>query len=151
MKKILLSIVICLTSFSIYAQNVTIKLIDSKTGNPVKYATIKTGKYSGVISNDEGYFTIHTEDKKLETISISCLGYQNKTISIQKIKDLNFIIKLEEAINQLDEVYISNKVPNADSIITKVKSKLAINYNSNLNKYTIFRRTTNYVDFKNLV
>ena len=150
MKKILLSIVICLASFCIYAQNVTIKLIDSKTGNPVQYATIKTGKYSGVISNDEGYFTIHTEDKKLETISISCLGYQNKTISIQKIKDLNFIIKLEEAINQLDEVYISNKVPNADSIITKVKSKLAINYNSNLNKFNIFRRTTNYIDFKNL-
>jgi len=150
MKKILLLIVISLTSFSIYAQNVTAKLIDSKTGNPVQYATIKTGKYSGVISNEEGYFTIHTDDKKLETISISCLGYQNNTISIQRIRNLNFIINLEEAINQLGEVYISNKAPNTNSIITKVKSKLAINYNSNLNKYNIFRRTTNYVDFKNL-
>ena len=84
MKKILLLIVICLTSFSLYAQNTTAKLIDSKTGNPVQYASIKTGTYSGVISNEEGYFTIHTEDEKLETISISCLGYQNKTISIQK-------------------------------------------------------------------
>ena len=150
MKYIIALTIICLTSFSIYAQNITVKLIDSKTENPVQFASIKTGKYSGVISNDEGYFTILTEDKKLESIAISCLGYQNKTISIKKIRDLDLIINLEQAINQLGEVYISNKTPNADSIVTKVKSKLAINYSNNLNKYTIFRRATNYVDFKNL-
>ena len=150
MKYIIALTIICLTSFSIYAQNITVKVIDSKTGSPVQYASIRTGKYSGVISNEEGYFTIRTEDKKLESIAISCLGYQNKTISIQKIRDLNFIINLEQAINQLGEVYISNKAPNADSIVTKVKSKLAIHYSSNLNKYTIFRRATNYIDFKNL-
>lgn len=151
MKHFIFLTIICLTSFTIYAQNITAKLIDSKTGKPIQYASIKTGKYSGVISNEEGSFTIRTKDKELESISISCLGYQNKTISIQKIRTQNFTINLEEAINQLGEVYISNKVPNADSIITKVKSKLAINYNSNLNKYNIFRRATDYVDFKNLV
>ena len=150
MKYIIALTIICLTSFSIYSQNITVKVIDSKTGNPVQFASIKTGKHSGVISNEEGYFTIRTEDEKLESLAISCLGYQNKTINIQKIRDLDFIINLEQAINQLGEVYISNKAPNADSIITKVKSKLAINYSSNLNKYTIFRRATNYIDFKNL-
>ena len=150
MKYIIALTIICLTSFSIYSQNITVKVIDSKTGNPVQFASIKTGKHSGVISNEEGYFTIRTEDEKLESLAISCLGYQNKTISIQKIRDLDFIINLEQAINQLDEVYISNKAPNADSIITKVKSKLAINYSNNLNKYTIFRRATTNIDFKNL-
>ena len=150
MKHIISTTIICLTYFNIYAQNITAKLVDSKTGNPIQYASIKTGAYSGVISNEEGYFTISTEDETLETVSISCLGYQNRTISIQKIRDLNFTINLEEAINQLSEVYISNKTPNLDSIIAKVKRKLAVNYISNLNKYNVFRRTTDYVDFKNL-
>ena len=150
MKYIITLIIIHLTSFSIYSQNLTAKLVDNKTGNPIPYASIKTGTYTGVISNEEGYFTIKTDDDKLKTVSISCLGFRNKTISFKKITDQNFIITLEEAINQLSEVYISNKAPNADSIIAKAKRKLAVNYDSNLNKYNIFRRTTYYANFKNL-
>ena len=150
MKYIITLTTICLTFFNVYAQNITAKLVDSKTGSPIQYASIKTSKYRGVISNEEGYFTINTEDPTLETITISCLGYQNKTISIHKISTLNFTIKMEEAINQLGEVYISNKTPNADSIIAIAKSKLVVNYNNNLNKYNIFRRTTDYANFKNL-
>ncbi|PWH81513.1 hypothetical protein DIS18_14625 [Algibacter marinivivus] len=150
MKNIFTLTFICLTCFYIDAQNITAKLVDKNTGVPIQYASIKTGKYSGVISNEEGYFTINTENETLKTISVSCLGYQNKELSLEDIKTLNFIIKLDEAINELGEVYISNKNPNADSIISKVKSRLTSNYKSTLNKYNIFRRTTDYVDFKNL-
>lgn len=140
-----------LFSTPVLSQNITAKLIDKKSKSPIPYASIKTGKYSGVISNEEGYFTIHMNNKTLDTVSISCLGYQNKTISIQNIKGLNFIINLDEAINQLSEVYISNKALNADSIIAKAKRKLPNNYDTSLFKHTVFRRTTDYVDFKNLV
>lgn len=138
-----------LISFSVFSQNMTAKLIDKKSRNPIQFATIKTGEYSGVISNEEGYFTI-TIEESLKNITVSCLGYQTKVLSIQDIKSLNFTIELEEAINELNEVFISNRKPNADSIITKVKLKITDNYDLKLNKFNIFHRTTDYIDFKNL-
>lgn len=147
MKQVITLITICLCYFSSFSQNITARLIDKNTRKPIPYATIKTGDYSGIISNEEGYFTLNTEDDDLKTITISCLGYQSKTVNIE---NLNSIIELEEAINQLNEVFISNKKPNADSIIAKVKAKIDDNYNTSLNKYNIFHRTTDYIDFKSL-
>ena len=150
MQYVIALIIVSLSVSSTFSQNLTAKIIDKQTGKPIPYANIKTSKYSGVISNEEGYFTIHAEDDNLKTLIISCLGYQNKTLNIQDIKTLNFIIPLEEAINQLNEVYISNKVPNANAIIAKVKEKLDNNYKPNLNKYNIFHRRTGYANFKSL-
>ncbi|ULC58582.1 DUF5686 and carboxypeptidase regulatory-like domain-containing protein [Flaviramulus sp. BrNp1-15] len=150
MKKITLLFIICFSCFYTFSQNITTKLIDQNSKSPIPFANIKTGEYSGVISNEEGYFTINTDSNNLKTITISCLGYQNKTVNIQDLKALNYIIALSEAINQLNEVYISNKKPNADSIIARVIAKIDDNYDSNLNKYNIFHRTTDYVDFQSL-
>lgn len=150
MKKKLLLITLCFNYFGIFSQNITAKLIDKNSKKPVQYATIKTGKYSGVISNEEGYFTINTETVKLEYLTISCLGYKNKTLGVEDIISLQFVIELEEAINQLDEIFISNKKPNADAIIAKVKLKLNDNYDTKANKFNIFHRTTEYMDFKSL-
>ena len=150
MKNLFITLFILLSSTTIFPQNITAKLIDIKTKNPIQYATIKTGEHSGVISNEEGYFSFNPENSKDQTVSISCLGYQNKTLHIEDFKALKNVIALEEAINQLSEVYISNKIPNADSIISKVNRNLSHNYEMNLNKYNIFYRTTDYVDFKNL-
>ena len=124
MKHVLILISFFVISVASFSQQITGQLIDKNTGKAIQYATIKTGKYSGVISNEEGYFTINNEDYKTKTITISCLGYQEKTISVADIEALNFIIPLEEAINQLNEVYISNKVQNADSIIARVRAKI---------------------------
>ncbi|WP_298239030.1 carboxypeptidase-like regulatory domain-containing protein [uncultured Algibacter sp.] len=150
MKKTILLTIFIFSFFSAISQNLTAKLIDKNTKNPIQYATIKTGEYSGVISNEEGYFSINYEKDKLKSVTISCLGYQNKTLSIQDIRSLNFVITLDEAVNKLNEVYISNSKPNADSIIARVKARINKNYDNNLNKYTIFYRTTDYVDFKSL-
>jgi uncharacterized protein (DUF1499 family) len=150
MKNISFLTFIFLICFSAPAQNITARVIDGKTGKPIPYASIKTDAHSGVISNEEGYFTINTIDWATKTLSILCLGFQNKTLTIKQIEALNFIIKLDEALNQLDEVFISNKTPNADSIINKAKNNLAVNYDDALNKYHIFRRTTEYIDFKHL-
>ena len=149
MKQVTLLIIICFCFLSGFSQNITARLIDKNTKQPIPYVSIKTGAYSGIISNEEGYFTLNKGDIT-STVTISCLGYQSKTLSVQDIKNSNFVIVLSEAINKLNEVYISNKKPNADSIIAKVKSKIMDNYNNKLNKYNIFHRTTNYVNFKNL-
>ena len=149
MKKLLLTTTLFFVCFFTFSQSITAKLIDKTTKTPIPFATIKTGKFSGVISNEEGYFTINIQND-IKTVTISCLGYQNKILSIRDFKTLNFIIELEEAINQLNEVFISNRKPNVDSIIAKVKMKIADNYDSELNKYNIFHRTTDYVNFKSL-
>lgn len=149
MKRILFIIALAISNVFVFSQNITARIIDNTTKEPIQFATIKTGAYSGVISNDEGYFTINGDDIK-KPITISCMGYQNKVLSISEIKQLSNVIPLTEAINQLNEVYISNKTPNADSIIAKAKSNLKVNYKPNLNRYNIFSRNTDYVDFKSL-
>lgn len=146
MKQLLHTSLLFLTSIVMFSQNITIKLIDKNNGNPIPFANVKTGEFSGVISNEEGFFTINQENLKI--VLISCLGYKNKTLTIKDIKSLNFIIELDETINELNEVYISNKAPNADSIIAKVKAKLKDNYKCDLTQYNIFNRTTDHVDFK---
>ena len=143
-----ITIIIFFISFFSFSQSITGRVLDKTTQNPIPYATIKTGSNSGVISNDEGYFTINTTKDK--SISISCMGYEHKIITVKDLILLNYNIELTEAINQLSEVYISNKNPNVDSIILKVKRNLTGNYNYNLNKYSIFKRTTDYLDFKKL-
>lgn len=150
MTKFSILIIFCFCSIYSFSQHITGQLIDKKTSKPVPYATIKTGEYSGVISNEEGYFTVSTNNDNLKTVIISCLGYQTKTLSIQNIKDTDFLIELDEAINQLSEVFISNKAPNVDSIIAKVRANISKNYSHELNKYNIFHRSTESVDFKSL-
>lgn len=150
MKHLITLILICSCYFSSFSQNITAKLVDKNSKKPIQYATIKTGAYSGVISNEEGYFTITSNNDMLKTVVISCLGYQTKTVSIQDIKSLNFLIELDEAINELNEVYLSNKTPNADAIIAKVRANISKNYSNELNTYNIFHRNTESVDFKSL-
>ncbi|GAA4971002.1 carboxypeptidase-like regulatory domain-containing protein [Algibacter aquimarinus] len=134
---------------SVVSQNITAKLIDKSTNKPIPFANIKTGTYSGVISNDEGFFTVSSVDDS-KSIVISCMGYENRTLTINEIKESNLIITLQQALNQLDEVFISSKTPNADFIIAKVRAKLTKNYNIDLQQYNIFKRTTDHVDFKSL-
>ncbi|WP_100615639.1 carboxypeptidase-like regulatory domain-containing protein [Confluentibacter citreus] len=150
MKHRLLFICIIIGFQSLLAQNITAKLIDKTTKVPIPFATIKTGEYSGVVSNEEGYFTINPKSLENTNILISFMGYGSKTLTIADIKNLNYIIELEPAINQLDEVYLSNKKPNIDSIIARVKRHAPKNYNTDLRQYDIFRRVANYMDFENL-
>lgn len=149
MRKLLLTTTLFFIYFFTFSQSITAKLIDKKTNKSIPYANIKTGTYAGVISNDEGFFTVSSKDDN-KSITISCMGYENKTLTIKEIKALNSVITLQQALNQLDEIFISNKAPNVDSIIARVRAKLVDNYNIDLQQYNIFKRTTDYVDFKSL-
>lgn len=144
-----LTLIFLLVSLSGFSQSISGLVIDKSTKAPIPFATIKTGTYTGVISNDKGYFLTNMEDVK-DVLNISCVGYQNKTISYNDIKVLDFIIELETDITQLNDVYISNKKPNANAIIEEVKKNLSINYNNALNTYRIFKRSTYVTNFKKL-
>ena len=132
-------------------QNLTFQLLDKTSGQPIPYATIKTGLYSGVISNDDGFFTINLSDDNIPEITISCLGYETKTLSREQIKSSENTIRLGEALNQLDEVYVTNKYPSIEDIIAQVKANITNNYSNSLNTYQVFHRNSESMDFKDLV
>ncbi|MFH4968828.1 carboxypeptidase-like regulatory domain-containing protein [Gaetbulibacter sp. M240] len=136
---------------AILGQNITLQLIDKVTGQPIPYATIKTGTYSGVISNDDGFFTLNLSDATHPEITISCLGYQTKMLSLEQINNSKNTIRLEEAINQLDEVYVTNKYPSIEDILAQVRAHIPDNYSNSMNAYQVFHRNSEWMDFKDLV
>ncbi len=150
MKNLFLTLSILLSFASTFSQNITAKLIDKNNNNPIPFATIKTAENSGDITNEEGYFSISNENNDSTILNISCLGYKSKSLTIKDLKTLNFIVALDEAFNQLNEIYLSNKKPNTDSIIARIKRNYHKNYDIKFKNYSIFYRATNQTDFKNL-
>lgn len=147
MKYLFLTFFLFINSLKLISQNIQVKVVDENTKYPIAYAAIKIDDFNGVISNEEGIFTLNIEN--LSKVTITCLGYKSKVVSIDDI-NRNNIISLEEAINELNTVYISNKRPNVDSIIARTRQRLSENYDTKLYKYEIFSRQTTNVDFKDL-
>lgn len=149
MLKYIFSISFLFIASLVASQSFTAKIIDANN-NPIAFATVQTDENSGVISNEEGFFTINTNNDSIQNILISSLGFASKSISIEDIKTNNYLIILEEHINILDQVYLSNSVPDANKIIDNTNKNLSINYSNEKNKYNLFFRNSNYIDFSSL-
>lgn len=142
--------VLLLFSSFLNAQELTAKIIDSKTNASIPFVAVQTAEFKGVISNEEGEFIINLEDVDANTIEISCLGYQALTLSVEDLKSKNYIIQLEPSINELNAIYLTNTKPNVDSIISRVNRNLIKNYKSDALSYNFFYRETSYTNFENL-
>lgn len=149
MRKQLFFAFLILNVFYSFGQSITAKLLDTNN-EPVPFATIKTGENKGVISNEEGVFTISTEDIDNNTIEISCLGFATTTISLDEIKSKNNIIVLEEFISELNQVFVSNGTINAIDIINKANQNLSQNYKNSNQTYKLFFRKSSNVSFNKL-
>ncbi len=144
-----LTCILLLISLPNFSQNITGLVVDDVTGEPIPFVTIKTGTYTGEISNNNGNFSINLETVT-DNITFSCVGYENKTITFKNLKVSDFIVKLTPDITQLDDVYISNKRPNANKIIAAVRKNLSHNYDNTLKTHEFFTRNTNITNFKKL-
>lgn len=144
--KTYLSIFAFLAVNLIFSQSLTAKIVDINS-NPIPFATVQTGENTGVITNEEGFFTIYLEDVSSNELSFSCLGFASRTVSIDHIKSSDNIIVLEEFIDELGKVFLSNTTPNALEIIEKVNLNLTKNYNNKNQNYNFFHRNTAYADF----
>ena len=92
--------------------------MDAKTNEPIAFATVTFDGNHGVVSNMEGFFNIPAEGLSLETIlTVSFMGYETQDLTIQSLKNQNQRVSLKEAINQLNTVYLTNKVASVDSIM----------------------------------
>lgn len=142
---------IFLCAIPTFSQHVKGQIIDVQTNTPIAFATIQFNDNSGVVANMEGFFNISSDDLNTDSIlSVSFMGYETQSFTLEKLKKQNHVIKLKEAINQLETVYLSNKVPRTDSIMARVNRNLVSNYQSTDVQYSLFTRQTTYFKANNL-
>lgn len=120
------------------------KLIDSTSQKSIPYATITFNNSYGVISNNNGDFALHINNKTTATDSlfISCLGFESKQISIQKLTDS--ILFLHPKTFELNEVVVTKENYSANEIIDLVKENLTSNYDLSQAKRKLFYRSSDF-------
>ncbi len=86
------------------------KIIDSKTSNPVPYATVYLKKSQvGVISNAEGDFRIlNNPGFQSDSLIVSCIGYYRLSVDFSVLKTTGINnLKLVPNIYRLNEVRVT--------------------------------------------
>ncbi|WP_417886016.1 carboxypeptidase-like regulatory domain-containing protein [Zunongwangia sp.] len=137
MQKILFIVFICLYTTS-NAQKSSI-LLDQETSNAVPYATVQYGETQGVLTNGDGAFTLPENIENSDTITISSLGYTNKSFLFSELSDTLYISSSSIA---LDEVFLSDKEVDAKVIIDRVMDNVDKNYVTTLSKKRFFLRSS---------
>ncbi|MTE27753.1 TonB-dependent receptor [Winogradskyella ouciana] len=107
MNKLITIICLCLINLSYSQTTISGKVVDHKN-QPIVGANIYLeGTYDGDTSNDEGKFDFTTEEKGTQTLVISFLSYETKTIIDDVSKLSNLEITLREDVESLDAVVLS--------------------------------------------
>ena len=131
-KLILICFFCYLNTFS--QSNTKLTVINSKTKEPIAFANIvfDNNPRKGTISNIDGIFRVNKS--KVNSITISYIGYQLKTITL---KNLNSnIITLVPEINALGEVVVNSTENPANRIIRKVIENRDVNNPLKINSFT---------------
>tara|TARA_R110000787_G_scaffold28923_5_gene78817 strand:+ start:65903 stop:67387 length:1485 start_codon:yes stop_codon:yes gene_type:complete len=143
-----------LLSFLIFsivnAQSFSAKVIDQDTQEPVSYATIETGSFQGMVSNEEGEFTFLLENVKQpqDSVYISYMGYETKGVVFEENEGV--IISLVPKLYELKEVFLTTEVLTTKEIVERVKDNLDKNYASNLTKKKVFFRQSDIGNMKKM-
>lgn len=90
---------------------------DRETKKGLPFATLTTEQGISTLSDVDGRFQL-TFTKSPETLTVSYVGYESKTLSLFETKSF-FVIPLSAQTTALKEITLSNKNP-ANAIITKV-------------------------------
>ena len=125
----LITIAFCLLSSStnLWAQGITSRIVDAKTGEAVPYATIQYAANKGIVTNDEGRFSLYLDNtENVDSLRISSMGYE--TIAIAFASGLDSVISVNPKPIELSEVYLFDNELEVDEIIDRVKDNLEKNY-----------------------
>lgn len=140
MKQLTLILAFFLISYNAISQTITGKIVDSDN-NPIPYVTLQIGSNYGVITNEEGVFTLETDNfSESDMVSISCLGYKSEEFQLSSFNKEKYV--LEDSISELSEVFITNKQLSIEEILTNVRANISKNY-SNTGKQKVFMRYSN--------
>ena len=102
-----------LIPLAMFAQQVIVSgtVIDDKTGQVLRQASVAAGRVS-VVTNEDGVFTLKLDGNQ-KTVSVSHLGYKTRRIQIgnRETGDQNLTIRLVPTSIQLREVIVRNEDP----------------------------------------
>ena len=136
-----------LAASSSAAQTVSSKVVDKESKQPLHYATVAikdTGK--GVITNEDGLFSITIKDTSYSIIVISYLGY--KTLELNS-KNIPSVIYLQEDVKSLQTITVSAYTP--ITILRKAFERIEENYPQDLTKQIGFYRQHSFTGAEDLV
>lgn len=105
-KKIALTLALILASMVAVAQTKTVKgvIYEEETGEPMPGATVSVeGSTRGVMTDLDGSFEL-TGVKPTDKLSFECLGKETQVLQVGTMT--NFVVKLKNAANELNEVTV---------------------------------------------
>ena len=124
-----------------FSQEFSGKVMDEQTRKPIPFATVQFAKNRGVITNDEGSFTINRPVAQIEELEISSVGYEPKKVKPSEVRDN--VIYLKTQVIQLDDVFLSDKKLTGREILEKAKERVAENYDIGTIQKRFFFRESN--------
>ncbi|MDX9928734.1 MAG: carboxypeptidase-like regulatory domain-containing protein [Bacteroidales bacterium] len=104
------------------------RIVDNDDGNPLPFATVAIrNKPRGTVSNVDGYFALNIPGEMLnDTLSISYLGFQNRSIPVIETLGNDFTIKMFRNYIPIPEIIIRSQIP--QEIIRKCINAIMLNY-----------------------
>ena len=126
------------------AQVISSVVKDSATQQPIPYATIQLSNKKGVITNEEGRFSLLLDqnNKDTDSLFISCIGYEGLRKPLNQFTES--VIFLSAKPIELNPVIVSNKQYTAEELIEQVKDHMDKNYSKALTKKRLFFRDSYY-------
>lgn len=122
------------------AQTITSRVVDKTTNKGIPYATVQYQSNRGVITNEEGRFSIQNPSSTsiADSLYISSIGYEKIAIPLTAL--LDSILYVEPKAIELNEVFLFDKELSVDEIIEKVKENIPKNYVDSPIKQRLFFR-----------
>lgn len=105
-KKIAMTLALILSTVAAVAQTKTVKgvIYEEETGEPMPGATVSVeGSTRGVMTDLNGSFEL-TGVKPTDKLKFECLGKETQVLQVGTMT--NFVVKLKNAANELDEVTV---------------------------------------------
>lgn len=105
-KKIAMTLALILSTVAAVAQTKTVKgvIYEEETGEPMPGATVSVeGSTRGVMTDLDGSFEL-TGVKPTDKLKFECLGKETQVLQVGTMT--NFVVKLKNAANELDEVAV---------------------------------------------
>lgn len=135
-KKLFFVIVLIILSNIISAQEITGKIIDSKTKEVLPFVNIIYGDFNlGTTSNINGEFSIKSS-QTVKWLKISYIGYYSDTININNNKAIDLTIELDPKTYNIEEAVILPGINPAERIINKVIENRDLNNPEKMNSFS---------------
>jgi hypothetical protein len=122
--RLLILIILAFFSFALRAQ-ISGRVVDSKTGEPIPYSNIAVeGKNVGATASINGHFTINYPSNNTIIIA-TAIGYESNRFEVSANQ---IIIKLEQKSYEIEAVTVKPRKGNSRKTINSLKGRKTINW-----------------------